>query len=507
MFCVATLQPQQGQQPTLFLRRDEMVRQIDAFYTMSQRIPLCIDHCGAQTCGFVVPAQERIGHVTDLWVNAQGQLMVKLWLDGSHRAFKQINQGIFHSGERWGVSVWLDQLFDVKILTHVALTTNPFFARQGTWLHGWNLYEGPMDREIASKHFDSASDVCYGHRCFLEKLDGVSETVSHRTDLVAAQRPAKARRDSTIAHMDVETPQTAQSQQQAQPQPGQGFSQPQAPQETKPLQTRQEMQDEADGVQPEQYKRQRLGDGPQGEQRQAATQAPEGQGRRAPLEKDVDLENPVSVKRAIRQYEEYMEDSGLMPSKLDASAKLFYSQLVSRAHEQDQQFFKHFKRMFAEQGLPEPDLSKVPSEAQESVFTFVAASGANTERNEAKLKELEQKLASMERERTMHSIKTTSRDYRGPETQTPQSFLPSVSSSASTSSLAATTPSAAKASVDLLNFKGSEVRSRPVQTSYFQGVFAGGDFYASKTQTTVEASHADAFNDFMHLFQGKTAGI
>lgn len=494
MFCVATLQPQQGQQPTRFLTREEMVRQIDAFYTMSQRIPLCIDHCGAQTCGFVVPAQERIGHVSDLWVNPKGQLMVKLWLDGAHRAFKQINQGIFHSGERWGVSVWIDQLFDVKMLTHVALTTNPFFARQGTWMHGWNLYEGPLDREIASNHFDKASDVCYGHQCFLAKLDGVSETVSHRSDLLASQRPAKPRRNSK---MDVETPQTSQTPQQ-QPQ---GFSQPAAPQETRPMQTRQEQEDEANGVQPEQYKRQRLSDGPQGEQRQAPTSAPEGQGKRPPLEKDIDLENPGSVKRAIRQYEEYMEDSGLMPSKLDATAKLFYSQLVSRAHEQDQQFIKHYQRMFAEQGLKAPDLSLVPSEAQESVFTFVAASGAYTERNEAELKKLRDQVASMEREQTLYSIKSTARNYQGPATQTP--ILPS------TSSLPATTPSAAKASVDLLNFssKGSEVKSRPVQSSYFQGVFAGGDFYASKTQTTVEASHADAFNDFMHLFQGKTAGI
>lgn len=487
MFCVATLQPNQGTLLTRFLTRDEMVRQIDAFYTMSQCIPLCIDHCGAQTCGFEVPANERIGRVSDLWINHSGQLMVKLWLDGAHPHFKRINQGIFHSGERWGVSVWIDQLFDVKMLTHVALTTNPFFARQGTWMHGWNVLEGPMDRQIAQAHYDTRHEQCYGHPAFLAKLEGSRQTVSHCADPVAAQRPAVTTGNSA---MDVETP----NQQQPATQ-GTGFSQPPPVVEQKAMQTRQEQEDEANGVEPEQYKRQRLADGTQGQQRQQPTAAPQGQGTRPPQQTDVELDNPASVKRAIRQYEAYMQDAGILPSKLDPKMKLFYSQLVTRADEQDQQFLKHYNRMFEAQGLKPPDLSLVPQEAQESVFTFVAASDAYTERNEAELKRLQERMASMERQQTFHSIKTTSAQYRGPETQTP--LLPSVDQQAQ--SKVATTA----ATVDLFPRSG-EVRTRPVQSTYFSTVFDGS---TQSTKTTVDASHADSFNDFMHLFRGKTAGI
>lgn len=159
---------------SLFANQREKKRAILEFYANREVIPLCIDHCGAETCGFVVPQQERIGTVRDLFNNAPGEMVMVLHLDGAHPAFKQINRGLFMHKQRWGVSVWID-LYESgrKKLTHVALTTDPHFARYGTWLDKWAVEEWAIDSEVARHHFQRDRGLCYAAPEFVKKMTGI----------------------------------------------------------------------------------------------------------------------------------------------------------------------------------------------------------------------------------------------------------------------------------------------------------------------------------------------
>lgn len=178
MYCVATLHPDlvEARHPDYhggFFTEREKRRLIRKFYKQKLEIPLCIDHCGAQTCGFVVPDSERIGHVVDLFNGRDGQLMVKMKLDNRHPAYARINRGMEIYKELWGVSVWID-FYNTgrKELTHVALTTDPLFASQGTWIHARGLEERLMD-EVIAKHFYKHGDKhCYATPEFEKRLSG-----------------------------------------------------------------------------------------------------------------------------------------------------------------------------------------------------------------------------------------------------------------------------------------------------------------------------------------------
>jgi len=179
MYCIATLHPDlvEARRPDYrgaFFTQEEKRRLIREFYEKRLEIPLCIDHCGATTCGFVVPEAERIGRVCDLFNDEKGQLMVKLKLDNSHHAYARINRGIDLHKELWGVSVWIDY-YDTgrKALTHVALTTDPLFAAHGTWLHQRGLEDHVMDRHILRHFYKQGRGQCYTAPDYQHRLAGI----------------------------------------------------------------------------------------------------------------------------------------------------------------------------------------------------------------------------------------------------------------------------------------------------------------------------------------------
>lgn len=181
MYFVATLHPNLVEDKGLFFTQTEKEKQIRDFYEKKQVIPLCIDHCGADTCGFIVPEKERIGYVVDLFNNKKGELMVKLRLDGSHPAYKLIHQGMQLRRERWGVSVWIECDYNTRLkqmnksLTHVALTTDPLFAKHNTFLHQFSFDEHPLDRIIAQHYYDEQNPQCYASPQLKQKIKGMRE--------------------------------------------------------------------------------------------------------------------------------------------------------------------------------------------------------------------------------------------------------------------------------------------------------------------------------------------
>jgi len=159
-----------------FFTRAEKEKQILEFYREKQSIPLCIDHCGATTCGFVVPETERIGRVVDLFNNEKGEMMVKMQLDDNHREYPRIRRGMALQGERWGVSVWIDKWSQTgkKVLSHVALTTDPLFASYDTFLMPpHSLFEHFVDREIAKQYYREKRGLCFAAPEFRKKLEGM----------------------------------------------------------------------------------------------------------------------------------------------------------------------------------------------------------------------------------------------------------------------------------------------------------------------------------------------
>jgi hypothetical protein len=184
MYRLATLHPNLQEASSehydgLFFTKAEKEKQIRDFYQKKQEIPLCIDHCGADTCGFIVPEDERIGSVVDLFNNKRGEMMVKFKLDNNHPAYRLINQGIDLNGEKWGVSVWIETKRNLRMgttdkqLTHVALTTDPFFASHGTFLHRYAIDEKALDREIARIYYDERNTECYASAEFKDRLRGI----------------------------------------------------------------------------------------------------------------------------------------------------------------------------------------------------------------------------------------------------------------------------------------------------------------------------------------------
>lgn len=177
---VATLHPDlietksKNYDGSLFTRQ-EKEKQILDFYRNKKAIPLCIDHCGADHCHFIVPEKERIGYVDDLFIGKKGDLMVKLSLDMNHPYFPRISQGL--RKEPWGVSVWIEhnKYYNTKELTHVALTTDPYFGPQGTYLHKFDIGERGVYRAIAKDYYQEGCGECFATKELKKKLNGMEE--------------------------------------------------------------------------------------------------------------------------------------------------------------------------------------------------------------------------------------------------------------------------------------------------------------------------------------------
>lgn len=172
MYLVAKLHPKVAAYESAeyqgdYLSVKDQERVIRDFYEQERDVPLCKDHMGTDSTGFV-RYDDRIGRVVDLFTNKDHELMVKCQLYPEHNAYNEVNRSIFNEGKKWGVSVGLANLKDPhngtvleKNLVHVALTMDPAFGSQNSYLFDWGLFEDDVDRKIAQKYVGNgyASDV------------------------------------------------------------------------------------------------------------------------------------------------------------------------------------------------------------------------------------------------------------------------------------------------------------------------------------------------------------
>ena len=98
--------------------------------------------------------------------------MVKLSLDPKHAYFSGISQDIHSGRERWGVSVWIEnnRTKREKELTHVALTTDPYFASRNTFLHKFDLNDRNIQRTIARNYYKEGEGECFATKELKKKL-------------------------------------------------------------------------------------------------------------------------------------------------------------------------------------------------------------------------------------------------------------------------------------------------------------------------------------------------
>jgi hypothetical protein len=176
MYFVANLHPNLPKgQDELWLNQKEKENEIINFYTSKIEIPLNIEHKDIGKFGFV-KKDDVIGHVIDLFINNKGELMTKCKLDNKHKAYKEINDGIFKRNEKWGVSVGLSlkhnketNTYD-KRLVHVAFTTDPGFGKYNTFLYDWGLNEEVIDSLIDRKYFKENDNYSFATPDLISKL-------------------------------------------------------------------------------------------------------------------------------------------------------------------------------------------------------------------------------------------------------------------------------------------------------------------------------------------------
>jgi hypothetical protein len=94
--------------------------------------------------------------------------------------YREVNQGMFSKKERWGVSVGVVKAPNgARNLVHVALTNDPAFAKEGTYISHWGLNEEKVDAALCKmvmKQPQSPSGTKYGGFLSQElktKLEGV----------------------------------------------------------------------------------------------------------------------------------------------------------------------------------------------------------------------------------------------------------------------------------------------------------------------------------------------
>ena len=145
---------------------------INKFYRSKRELSLCIDHCNAQEAGFVVPYKERIGRVLDLLIDEEGVLIAKCILYNDDERFSNIIQGINFRKEKWGVSVWLDiDDNNIKDLTHVALTLDPYFKDHNSYIHEYSTNEESIDKIIIKNYYIESKGECYISDNFKKRLE------------------------------------------------------------------------------------------------------------------------------------------------------------------------------------------------------------------------------------------------------------------------------------------------------------------------------------------------
>lgn len=154
MFLIAKLfprleEPEQKDYDGTLLNRADKEALVRRFYTEKLEIPLCIDHRNVSKLGYV-KGNDRVGRVSDIFVNQDEELMIKCELFRRHGdGYREINQGMFSKRERWGVSVGVVKSpSGARNLVHVALTNDPAFAKEGTYITHWSTDEEKVDAAL-----------------------------------------------------------------------------------------------------------------------------------------------------------------------------------------------------------------------------------------------------------------------------------------------------------------------------------------------------------------------
>lgn len=194
MYFLCTLQPDLeetrrigyiGEWMTKVEKRDAILK----FYKTRQHIPLSIDHTAPKTFGCAIPPKERVGRVLDLFNDRHGDLIAKCVIDRESGAVNRLNSGTYLRGEKWGVSVRIDWIISYgldgmghvdKTLTHVALTLDPFLAKEGTYVHHWHTNERVVDKTIHEKYYREGDGECFAAPELLQKIQAHKAVGMHQ---------------------------------------------------------------------------------------------------------------------------------------------------------------------------------------------------------------------------------------------------------------------------------------------------------------------------------------
>jgi hypothetical protein len=216
MYILAKVHPELQQQDNpggnWLNNRTEREKEIERFYEQKSELPLDLNHQDIGRYG-LVPYKNRVGRVVDLFNNAEGELMMKAYVDLKHANSPQIKQWMQDHKKPLGVSPGVCQTPDGRRhLVHVALTQDPAFARYGTYVQQWSRDEEAMDREIALKYYNETPQQFYAHQSLRDRLKSMFQSLHfyfhviyiffrrHTRQLLTRSRAtSNARRSTTTA--------------------------------------------------------------------------------------------------------------------------------------------------------------------------------------------------------------------------------------------------------------------------------------------------------------------
>lgn len=185
MHYLSNLQPKahviDSQYDDMFLTRAEQEQEVLKFYRTKKKLPLCLDHGGDNTNHtWKTTKKDRIGEVTDLFINKDGMMMAKFKLDSDHEFFPRIQHDLHVKKEDWGVSIWIYHMENQKTgeihkeLGHVALTQDPLFGKFGTFLYGYGVIEAGVDKAIGEQFYEEGKGESFASKELKQKIRGMS---------------------------------------------------------------------------------------------------------------------------------------------------------------------------------------------------------------------------------------------------------------------------------------------------------------------------------------------
>ncbi len=120
--------------------------------------PLVIDHAGLTAPGQKLDPDKKIGHISDVMVDAAGNVVTVGVVYGnrpeSHALFKSMR-----AGTRWGLSFFTEMETDATTgdvqrlrLSHLGITTDPAWGDEGTWIHNYSDRREPFQRALRERY-------------------------------------------------------------------------------------------------------------------------------------------------------------------------------------------------------------------------------------------------------------------------------------------------------------------------------------------------------------------